>query len=114
MENVELKLNVYDDDDKIIKSCEGHLVDIKFGVIRSLMKLLKVDDIKDTWELFKIVDNVWTQLTKILERCFPEMEEEDWDNIKLNELIPILLLIIKYASSKMSGIPTESKNLIAE
>ena len=114
MDKVKMVLNVYDDDDNITKSCEGKLIDIKFVVLRSLMKLLKVDDINDTVELLKVVYGAWDKLISILEKCFPEMEDDDWDNVKLTELIPVLLLIVKYSAVKMSEIPTESKNLTAE
>ena len=37
-----LKLNVYDDKNEIVKTCEGEFVEIKFKTIRALMKLLNI------------------------------------------------------------------------
>lgn len=107
----ELKLNVYDENDNIIQTCEAQTVELKFGTIRGLMKLLNVDDIDDTGELLTVVYGAWDELTKILNQCFPEMEEDDWDNVKLNELIPVLLKILKTSFIQILNIPTDnSKN----
>lgn len=109
-----LVLNVYDDDDQVIKSVEGKLADIKYGTIRALMKLLKVEDIDDTAELLKVISVAWDKLTAILDKCFPDMTDEDWDNVKVNELIPMVMLIVKFSAVNMMQIPKDSKNLIAE
>ena len=107
---MDLKLNVYDDADKVIKTATAEMVELKFGSIRSLMKLLKVDDIDDTSELLKVIYGAWEQLIKILNGCFPEMKDEDWDNVKVSELIPVILEILKYSFTQMLSIPTDSKN----
>lgn len=107
---MELKLNVYDDENKVIKTATAEVMELKFGSIRSLMKLLKVDDINDTAELLKVVYGAWEQLTKILNGCFPDMTDEDWDNVKVSELIPVIMAILKYSFTQMLTIPTDSKN----
>lgn len=107
---MEIKLNVYDDENKIVKTSTAEVVELKFGSIRSLMKLLNVDDIDDTAQLLKAVYGAWDQLTKILNGCFPDMTDEDWDNVKLSELIPVLMTILKYSFTQMLSIPSESKN----
>lgn len=106
-------LNVYDDHDNIVKSCEGKLVEIKFGTIRAIMKLLNVENIKDTGELVKAIYSAWEKLTNVLERCFPEMEDEDWDNIRLRELVPLVLEIVKFSAANLMSVPSDSKNAIA-
>lgn len=107
----EIVLNVYDDEDNIIKTVRAEVVELKFGTIRRLMRLLEVDDIDNTAELFKIVYGAWEQLTSILNKCFPEMTDEDWDNVKVSEIIPVIVQILKHSSAKMLSIPKEnSKN----
>lgn len=103
-------LNVYDDDKNLIKSCTATDFTIKFGAIRSLMKLLDVENIEDTGELLKVVYRAWGELTKILNKCFPDMTEDDWDNVDLPELIPVILQIIKSVSENLLTIPKDSKN----
>jgi hypothetical protein len=105
-----LILNVYDDNDNIVKTSEAKLIDLRFGTIRSLMELLKVDDINDTAELLKTVYGAWSQIIGILNRVFPDMTEEDWENIKLSELLPILVVILKSSFVQILSIPSDSKN----
>lgn len=105
-----LKINVYDDNDKVVKTCEAKPVDLKFGAIRSIMKLLNVDDLDNTAELLKVVYNAWEQLTAILSKCFPDMEESDFDNVRLAELIPVVITILKLSFGKVLEIPNDSKN----
>lgn len=106
----ELVLKVYDDDNKVVKTAKAELIELKFGSVRSLMKLLNIEDITDMAELLKVVYGAWEQLTKILNGCFPEITEEDWDNVKVNDLIPVLVDILKYSFSQILSIPTDSKN----
>lgn len=105
-----LKLNVYDDENNVVKTATAELIELKFGSIRRLMKLLNVDNINDTFELLKVLYGAWEQITKVLNGCFPDMTEEDWDNVKVSELIPVLLAILKYSFTQMLDIPTDSKN----
>lgn len=107
---MEIKLNVYDEENKIVKTSTAEVIELKFGPIRKLMKLLNVDDINDTAQLLKAVYGAWDELTKILNKCFPDMTDEDWDNVKLQELIPALVAILKYSFSEMLTIPTDPKN----
>lgn len=105
-----LKINVYDDNDNIVKTCEAQVIDLKFGAIRSIMKLLNVDDLDNTAELLKVVYNAWEQLTAILSKCFPDMKESDFDNVRLAELIPVVITILKLSFGKVLEIPNDSKN----
>lgn len=105
-----LKINVYDDSDNVVKTCEAKPVDLKFGAIRSIMKLLNVDNLDNTAELLKAVYGAWDQLTEILEKCFPDMNDKDFDNVKLSELIPVVVTILKLSFGKVLEIPSDSKN----
>lgn len=105
-----LKICVYDDEDNITKTVEAEVIDLRFGTIRKLMELLNVEDINDTAELLRKVYAAWGQVTKVLTKVFPEMEENDWDNIKLSELMPVLVVILKTSFVQMLNIPNDSKN----
>lgn len=109
MKNIIL-LNVYDENDKIIKQAEATPVSIKFGAVRSIMKLLKVDKIETTVDILTAVNDVWEELTALLTKCFPDMTEEDFDNVKLEELIPAVIGILRLSFAKLSEIPSDSKN----
>lgn len=109
MKNIIL-LNVYDDEDHIIKQAEATPASIRFGAVRRLMKLLKIEDVKDTIDIIRIVADVWDELTALLNKCFPEMTDEEWDKVKLEELIPAVLAVIRLSFAKLSEVPVDEKN----
>lgn len=104
-----IKINVYDDDGKVIKTVTGEPVHFRFGTIRKLMKLAEVEKADNTAELLQIVGGAWGEITRILTRCFPNMTEEDWDGVEVNELLPAVLEIVKDAVGEINKIPGEKK-----
>jgi hypothetical protein len=109
-----LKINVYDDKDEIKKTVESRFVDIRFGTIKKLLAVLEIDQIDDTSELLRILYGSWKAVTDVLTKVFPEMKEEDWDGVKLSELLPVVVAILKGSFAQILTIPNESKNVIAE
>ncbi len=107
---ISYEINVYDDEGNVVKTCKSIDAKLKFGSVRKIMALLHVDDIDDTGELLRTVYGAWDQLTKVLSKCFPEMTDEDWDNVYLEELIPTLVNILKLYFGKLLGLPADSKN----
>ena len=104
------EINVYDDENKIVKTCHAVDCSLKFGAVRKIMALLNVDNIDDSAQFFKAVYGAWEELTKILTTCFPDMDESDWDNVNIEDLIPVVYGILKTSFNKILGIPKESKN----
>ena len=108
MKNI-IVLNVYDDKDNIVKVAEAMPVSIKFGAVRSIMKLLKIEETTDTWDILSSVADVWDELTALLSKCFPEMTDKDWDNVRLEELIPAIMGVLKMSFSKLKEIPEDAE-----
>lgn len=108
-----IKLNVYDENDIVIKSVQAHFVDIRFGTIKKLLAILEVDNIEDSAELLKVLYSSWKSVTNILDKVFPDMTEEDWDGVKLTELLPAVYSILKGSFTHILSIPTDPKNEIA-
>lgn len=108
--NTNLEIKVYDDEGKVVKTCVAEMVDLEFGAIRSIMEILNIESIVDTGDLLKTVYGAWGQFTKILSRCFPAMEYEDWDHVRLKELMPTVFAILKYSFSEILTIPKDPKN----
>lgn len=100
-------LNVYDVEGNVTKTVEAENLDIEFGHIRSIMRLLDVDNINDTWALLKTVYSAWDKLTEVLSQVFPDMEDEDWEHVKIKELVPELLQIVRDSFAEILTIPTE-------
>ena len=101
-------IKVYGDDNKVVKECKSVDCELKFGAIRKIMALLKIDNINDSAALFKAICDAWDQLTIVLSECFPDMTDSDWDNVKVNELIPVVIALVKTMFAKMMGMPAES------
>ena len=104
------EIKVYDNEGNVIKTSTAVDCDLKFGAIRKIMALLEIEDINDIAALLKTVYGAWDQVTKVLSECFPDMTDDGWDNVKVNELIPVTVALVKAMVAKMLTIPSESKN----
>ena len=102
---MELKIKVYDDDDNVIKECKAQTVDIRFGQVSAIMELVDVENVDDTGELLKVVNSAWKQLKKILSKVFPDMTDDDWENVSVKELLPVVVAILKDSFREMLTIP---------
>lgn len=102
-----VKIKVYDDDDKVIKEVEANVVDIRMGSIRKLFALAGIDEVEDMTSMLRMVNGAWGSLTKILDKIFPDMTEDDWDGVKINELLPVVVKIIKRSLGALGDIPQE-------
>lgn len=107
---MELKINVYDEDDNIVKTCTAELIDIKFGQISAIMELIDLDEIEDSYKLLKNVRKTWKQLKKILSRIFPDMTEEDWEFVSMRELLPVIVITLKDSAVEIIKNIPKSKN----
>lgn len=104
------ELNVYDAEGHIIKTCTARPVDLEFGTVRALMELLKIESIDDTATLLRVVYDSWDELQIIMGQCFPDMEYNDWNHIKVKELIPIMVGVLRYSVGEILTIPKSEKN----
>lgn len=105
------KINVYDKDKNVVKTCEAVDCDLMFGSIRKLMALLQIGDDSNTDSVFFLMYKAWDELVYVLSECFPDMTTEDWDNVKINELIPTVKGLAINMLAKAAGLPGDnSKN----
>ena len=66
----ELRINVYDEDDNVVKQVGANTVDFKMGDIMKLFKLLDVENIDNSFDLLNAINKAWKQFTKILSKMF--------------------------------------------
>lgn len=102
-----MTIHVYDDNGELIKVSECKLTKIRFGTVRKLMKLVKMDN---DAELIAAVSDAWDETVKILDKCFPDMTEEDWDGVELPEILTVIVSIVKYSMTGLNKIPVDPKN----
>lgn len=108
---MKLTLNVYDKKGKdVVKTVEGETYDIMFSTVRSILGILNIEKMDDTMDMLMTVSDAWNELTAILDNVFPDMGPEDWEGVKIKELLPVLVDIFKFTFGEILGIPTQSKN----
>ena len=67
------------------------------------------ESVEDSVQMMRMIKKAWKQLVRILSKIFPDMEEDDWNNVSLKELLPVLILILWDSFKGMMTIP-KSKN----
>ena len=107
---MKFEINVYDSKGKVKKTATAEPADLTFGAIRKIMELLNIEKADSTAQLLGTVYGAWDELTKILSQCFPDMEQEDWENVKMKELMPVMIGIIKHSFAEILTIPKDPKN----
>ena len=99
-------LNIYAPDGFTVeKTYKAVGYDLMFGTVRKLMKLIKIDQIDDQVEMIKTIYDAWGEITSVLSVVFPGVTDDEWDNVKVKELLPIIVGIAKYSVSEIMGIP---------
>ena len=103
----EIKLNIYDDDENIIKTVNAHLAKIRMGSIRSLMRVVKIEEAETTKDVLATVSKAWDKIEKIIDKMFPDLTEEDWDGVDALELAFVVYKVIRFGAGKLDQIPLE-------
>lgn len=108
--NEEITLSVYEDDmKKVKKTCLASNTKIPFGVVRKLMKLFSVESLEDSTEIIQVVTNSFDEVINVLHNIFPQIEEDEWDNVDITELVEVIYKIIKHSFLKIMEIPAGKK-----
>ena len=107
---MKITINVYDENDNVVKTVSAEPVTFKFGAVRSLMELLNIEDTTNTTDLLKTVYNAWDQLKKVLSKCFPDITYEEWEYVELNELVPAIIQILEFSFGEIFKIPRDEEN----
>lgn len=101
-------LHIYDKTGKnVVKSYEAQPYELPFGTVRALMEILKIEDMSDQSQLLKVVVNAWDEIINALESVFPDVTAEEWDTVKVKEVLRVIIAIAKTAISDIFIIPTE-------
>ena len=103
----EIKLTVKNKKGEVVKEVTAHAFSIYYGTIDKLMSLLDLDDATTSFEILKKVTTAWGEVTEILGEMFPDMEPSDWDYVKINDLVPVVLQVVRYTLTELMEIPSE-------
>ena len=108
--NENLTLNIYDNKGKVVKTVDAQLVQLKFKTVRTIMEILNIESVDNTVDILKTLYAAWDEIKEILVEIFPDATLEELDNTNLNELLPLVVSIVKYSFAEVLTIPTNSKN----
>lgn len=103
-----LVLKIYDADGKnIVKTYTSSTYDLMFGTVRRLMELLKIEDVDNQLEMFKVIYGAWEEIKTVLSGVFPDVQPDEWEHVKVKELLPLILDIAKFSVQEILTIPKE-------
>lgn len=106
MENI--TLHIYDKSGKnLVKMYEAQPYELPFGTIRTLMGIIKVEDMSNQGELIKVIASAWNEVIDVLNNVFPDCTEDEWNMVKTKEVLRVIIGIAKFAISDIFVIPTE-------
>lgn len=112
-----LKLDVYAYDEKtgrtsqneVAKTVTAQPYDIMFGTVEDILGLLDaVNSDDDSAIIGAVVDN-WEKLTVLMLDVFPDLEPTDVRNIKVRDVVPVMVELFKYVIASFGG-GEDSKN----
>lgn len=110
-----MKLNIYNDNDEIVKTYEKENFKLKFGTIEDIIKAIDLDGLKNGSdnEIISIVTNlVITSLDTVkdlMKKIFNGLTDEDLRNTGIDDMAQVLIDVIKYTISRLS-FGTKGKN----
>lgn len=105
-----LKLNIYDKSGKeVVKTYEASTYDLMFGTVMELMELLKIEELDNQAEMLKTIYKAWGEIRTVLDGVFEGVSADEWKNVKVKELLPLIVKIAKFSISEMFAIPTSDE-----
>jgi hypothetical protein len=114
--NMELVLNIYGKErDKetgkreIVKTYKTDEYDLMYGTVEDILTIFDVENMNDTNEILKMVMKTMNQLKPLLKDVFYGLSDEELKCIKVKELIPVVVGILKIAMEQFSD---GSKNVM--
>ena len=115
---MELTLNIYDDNGKVIKTYQTNTFTLKLKVTRNIMKIIDIDsllaksndNISAGAELLKMMNKLEPHYFPMLKCVFPELTEEELDNCQITDVTSTIMQIINYIISNLFKIQDNTKN----
>lgn len=105
---MELKLNIYDDDDNIVKTYERDSFKLKFGVVEDLINTLNLEGLETENNVefikvaFQVVTGSFETIKPLLKRIFKGITDEELKNTDISEIVSILVDIVKFSMGQIN------------
>ena len=102
-----MKINIYNKKE-IIKTYEADTYNLTFGVVEDFLELVKVDKLESmnkediTMLLIKAIPNSLPVFRELLKDVFDGITDEELRNVKVSEIITVMIDVIKFAFSELA------------
>lgn len=112
---MELKLNIYNNNDEIVKTYTSNTFRLRTGVTRKIIKHINIEPFfagnnqAALLELGKVVVKEFDTFVGILMQIFPGLTEEECDNTDTFEIALIIFEAIKFAFENLSNTYSKKK-----
>lgn len=104
-----ITLDIYENEDlEVLKrTATGATCSLSFGTVRKLMNLFTIDTAKDdSADIMATVAASWESVQSILGRMFPDITPEEWDCVALEDVVAVVLQVVKAVGKQVVSIPT--------
>ena len=105
---MELKLNIYDDDDNIVKTYERDSFRLKFGVVEDLIDTLNLEGLETENNVefikvvFKTVTSSFDTIKPLLKSIFKGVTDEELKCTDISEIVSILMNVVKFSMGQIN------------
>lgn len=105
---MQLKLNIYDDDDNIIKTYERESFKLRFGVVEDLINALNLEGLEteNDIEFIKVAFNTVTKsfdtIKPLLKRIFKGITDEELKCTDVSEIVSVLMNVVKFSMGQIN------------
>lgn len=103
---MELKLNVYKGK-QIEKTYTAETYDLMFGTLEDIINIIDLDAFNNTdnaefvGAVAKIIVKGFDQFKPLLKDIFPGLTDDELRRVKVSEIVPVVLDVIKYTFTEM-------------
>lgn len=112
---MELKLNIYKKN-QVEKTYTADTYDIMFGTVEDFITLLDTDALKNINDdkaflkaVLPLVTKGFGTIKNLLKDVFPDLSDDDLRHVKVKEIAPLILNILKFSLNEIDALPA-SKN----
>lgn len=102
-------LKIYDEKGKLKRVAEAEAVDFELGIVRKLFALFKIDEVESNVDILMTVSKSWDSVVDLFGKCFPDVTDEEWDHVKVTDIVPLLIEIFRDLLAQMAVIPASKK-----
>ena len=88
-----ITLNIYDKNNKskVAKKLEADGYELMLGTVEDFMDIIDIDKLGDEKEVAKMAVKGYKQLKPLIMDIFPELQEDEYKNIKVSELVRLII-----------------------